>query len=367
MKKIFKLLSMLFTMTVLLTACGGSDTIYPIILPTITAVTPSIGPTGTTVVITGTHFSSDPALNIVMFNGTAAVVTSATSTELVTTVPVGATTGPITVKVGLYTATSPADFVVTPAITAVTPSTGPTGTAVTITGTSFSIIPADNIVMFNGTAAVVTSSTATSIATTVPVGATTGPITVKVGLITATSPADFTVTASTFLLGGAIQGNDLLLSPLTALVSTPVIGLSSPSSITTDGTNFYVANFGTNTILMIDSLGAVTTLAGSGTAAEADGDGTAASFNGPSGITTDGTNLYVTDFTGHTIRQIGIASPNTVTTLAGSATAGAADGDRDSRDLRRPYRHNDGCHEPLCDGSYSKHDPPNRNCLTQTP
>ena len=48
----------------------------------------------------------------------------------------------------------------------------------------------------------------------------------------------------------------------------------------------------------------VTTLAGSGSSVSANGTGTSSSFNGPQGITTDGTNLYVTDMGNNLIRQI---------------------------------------------------------------
>ena len=40
----------------------------------------------------------------------------------------------------------------------------------------------------------------------------------------------------------------------------------------------------------------VTTLAGTGSSGSANGTGTSASFYAPSGITTDGTNLYVVDY-----------------------------------------------------------------------
>ena len=49
---------------------------------------------------------------------------------------------------------------------------------------------------------------------------------------------------------------------------------------------------------------AVTTLAGTGSSGSANGTGTSASFNGPEGITTDGTNLYVADLSNHLIRKI---------------------------------------------------------------
>jgi DNA-binding beta-propeller fold protein YncE len=101
---------------------------------------------------------------------------------------------------------------------------------------------------------------------------------------------------------------------------------SQPLGITTDGTNLYVTDGGHSTIRkIVISTGMVTTLAGSGTWGSADGIGTSASFNGPWGITTDGTNLYVADSGSNTIRQI-VISTGAVTTLAGSVTAGLADG-----------------------------------------
>jgi gliding motility-associated-like protein len=83
------------------------------VLPTITSFTPTSGPIGTTVTITGTNFDVTPANNTVAFNGTTAVVTASTATSITTTVPAGATTGKISVTVGGNTATSITDFSVT--------------------------------------------------------------------------------------------------------------------------------------------------------------------------------------------------------------------------------------------------------------
>lgn len=92
-----------------------------------------------------------------------------------------------------------------------------------------------------------------------------------------------------------------------------------PFNSVTDGTNLYVADMYNNLIRkVVISTGVVTTLAGSGEAATVDGTGTAASFSGPTGITTDGTNLYVTEWTGRVVRKIVIAT-GVVTTLAGTA------------------------------------------------
>ncbi|MGE0588003.1 MAG: IPT/TIG domain-containing protein [Cyclobacteriaceae bacterium] len=81
--------------------------------PTITSFTPSSGPIGTTVIITGTNFDPTPSSNTVSFNGTMATVTSASATNLTVSVPVGATTGTISVSVGGNTATSITIFTVT--------------------------------------------------------------------------------------------------------------------------------------------------------------------------------------------------------------------------------------------------------------
>ncbi|MGB3948377.1 MAG: FG-GAP-like repeat-containing protein [Bacteroidia bacterium] len=59
--------------------------------PTISAFSPSSGPIGTTVTITGTNFSSIPSNNVVFFGATIANVVSASENTLVVTVPYGAT------------------------------------------------------------------------------------------------------------------------------------------------------------------------------------------------------------------------------------------------------------------------------------
>jgi len=103
---------------------------------------------------------------------------------------------------------------------------------------------------------------------------------------------------------------------------------NNPHGITLDGTNLYVADSGNSTIRKVEILtGVVTTLAGSaGLNGAADGTGAAARFNNLHGITTDGTNLYVTDTDNCTIRKIVIAT-GSVTTVAGSAGLhGASDG-----------------------------------------
>lgn len=94
---------------------------------------------------------------------------------------------------------------------------------------------------------------------------------------------------------------------------------AEPTGITTDGTNLYVSDKGSDSIRkVVIATGEVSTLAG-GTNGSLDGTGTAAQFDEPYGITTDGMNLYVADSQNNTIRKI-VISTGVVTTLAGDAS-----------------------------------------------
>lgn len=81
--------------------------------PVITSFSPTSGPVGTAVTISGSNFSSTPANNIVYFGAVKASVTAAAATSLTVTVPAGATHEPITVTVNNLTAYSSRPFTVT--------------------------------------------------------------------------------------------------------------------------------------------------------------------------------------------------------------------------------------------------------------
>ncbi|CAN5470697.1 hypothetical protein BH10PLA2_BH10PLA2_08480 [soil metagenome] len=187
--------------------------------PTITSFSPPGGSLGTVVTITGTGFTGATG---VTFNGTLAQNFSVVNaTTITTTVPIGASTGPIVVTTPAGSAPSPTNFVVNaPSITSFTPPSGAVSTEVTLTGTAFF---GATKVTFNGVVATkfkVVSDT--SILVTVPAGASTGPIAVTTSGGTGTSATNFTVTTT-------LQPNISSFTPPSGPVTTVV---------TLTGTNF---------------------------------------------------------------------------------------------------------------------------------
>jgi sugar lactone lactonase YvrE len=128
--------------------------------------------------------------------------------------------------------------------------------------------------------------------------------------------------------GYQVNNQGMALSSSYGLTSTlaAASSFSLPTGVAVDASgNIYVAAKFAHEIRKISSTGVVTTLAGSGTAGSANGTGTAASFYNPTGVAVDVSgNIYVADKSNHKIRKITAAG--VVTTLAGSGTAGSADG-----------------------------------------
>jgi len=81
--------------------------------PTISSFTPTSGPIGTSVTITGAAFDSDPSKNIVFFGAAEGSVTAATPTEIIVTVPAGTTYDLITVLKNELIASTATPFIVT--------------------------------------------------------------------------------------------------------------------------------------------------------------------------------------------------------------------------------------------------------------
>ena len=126
------------------------------------------------------------------------------------------------------------------------------------------------------------------------------------------------------LLGGTIQGIALTLTGKVTTIAGPAAGsvdnastdgtgndarFYNPYGITTDGTNLYVSDYLNNKIRkVVISSGVVTTLAGpaAGSAdnGSTDGTGNDARFYSPVELTSNGTYLYVVEFNNNKIRRI---------------------------------------------------------------
>jgi hypothetical protein len=151
----------------------------PIATPTISGVSPSSGPVGTVVTISGSNFGTTQGSSSVRFNGVTAAPTNWTATSITAPVPPGATSGNVSVTVnGL--ASNGVSFAVPPAIANLSRTSGSVGAAVIISGTTFGTAQGSSTVTFNGMAATPTSWSPTSITAPVPAGATTGPLVVRV-------------------------------------------------------------------------------------------------------------------------------------------------------------------------------------------
>ncbi|OYT88801.1 MAG: hypothetical protein CFE43_20605 [Burkholderiales bacterium PBB3] len=129
------------------------------------------------------------------------------------------------------------------------------------------------------------------------------------------------------LVGGAVQGTALnLAAAVTSFAgrngfngvdngSALTATFNAPTDITTDGTNLFILDKSNARIRkIVIATGAVSSLAGNGLAGHVDGAGALASFYAPQGITTDGTHVFVSEE--GLVRKVVIAT-GVVTTLAG--------------------------------------------------
>jgi sugar lactone lactonase YvrE len=360
---------------IVIVSCSKSaqpDTPVPITAtPTISSVDVTEGTFNATVVITGANFSATSSDDLVYFNAVQATVISATATQLTVTVPQNAGTGTITIKIKGVGATGPVfTYLQALTITSLDIVQGGFNTTITITGTGFSTIPSHDQVFFNNKAATVISATATQVVATVPVGAGTGAVTMKVVQSNATGPtftyqllavvstfagntfgsADGTGLAASFgypnnmaidatgnlYVADEFNGSVRKITPA-GVVTTVAKGFNHPAGVAIDANGtIYVGDKGNNIIRKISTTGVVSILAGSGSAGAANGTGTNATFDTPLGMTTDASgNVYVSDGNNNLIRKITPAG--VVTTFAGNGTIGAVNGNSTTASFNAPF------------------------------
>ena len=185
--------------------------------PTITSRSPTSGPVGVQVTITGSGFGSTRGSSTVTFNGTLTGTPSSWSaTQIRVNVPAGATSGNIVVRAsGVNSNGSPFTVLPTPAITSVSAPSGVIEDTITITGTNFGTTQGSSTIKFNGTAATPSSWSDTSIVTEIPAGATSGNIVVTVNgvnsagasFIVFVTPTTTSLSPSSSAVGGLVTIN----------------------------------------------------------------------------------------------------------------------------------------------------------------
>ncbi|WP_460502006.1 FG-GAP-like repeat-containing protein, partial [Hymenobacter agri] len=119
--------------------------------PTLTSLSPTSGPAGTSVILTGTNFTGATAVS---FNGTAATAFTVNSaTQITATVPTGATTGLVTVTTPVSTSNGVTFTVTYPDLVISTPGqsiAAGTYNSITVTGTGTGTL-AGNVVVNSST------------------------------------------------------------------------------------------------------------------------------------------------------------------------------------------------------------------------
>jgi hypothetical protein len=107
-----------------------------------------------------------------------------------------------------------------------------------------------------------------------------------------------------------------------------VAKFTNPRGVTTDGTNIYIADYSNSTIRKYQlSNGAVTTLAGVPNAyGYADGASSVAKFSAPRALVTFGGNLYTSEFNNCLVRQISLATQITSTVAGALGSCTVTDG-----------------------------------------
>jgi hypothetical protein len=181
------------TSNIVVTVGGVSSNSEPLtIIPSITSFSPTWGPVGTTVTVTGTNFGSTQGSSTITFNSTTGTPSSWANTKIVVPVPTGATSGYVHVTESSLNSNYQYFYVGSaPTLTSISPTSGPAGLYVTLTGTNFGT---GGSVSFNGTTTSYYSQNGTSTVVAVPAGATTGNVTITPTGIVASNAVTFTVT-----------------------------------------------------------------------------------------------------------------------------------------------------------------------------
>lgn len=273
--------------------------------PVIESISPTVGRTNDTIIITGSQFGA--AHNIVKFNGTQATVVSENSSRIVALVPLNCGSGPVTVDQDAeLTSSNSADF------TFLAQYTVTTLAGDTISGTTDG----------TGTAA--------------KFGAPMGIAIDNLGIIFVADGTNHCIRRIT--AGGVVttyagqkgtSGFSNSSNPLTALFNFPY-GIAINSS-----REMFVADVANNAIRRILPSGTVSTFCGTGSSGHVDGIGIAASFSFPMSVTLfEDTILFIPDFSNNEIRKC--SANGFVKTISGNIVSGNRNGKLNSSSFKFP-------------------------------
>jgi hypothetical protein len=210
-------------------------------------------------------------------------------------------------------------------VTSVSPRNGNTGTLVTITGTGFLSDTTQESVSIGLINAPIVTANTTQMVVIVPANkdsATLDSVPILVGVQSATVGGGYFTydnanvgAGQVTTFAGSGQSGSANGTGTAASFSSPENGVFDQSG------NMYVADYGNNEIRKITPNGTVSTFAGSTTAGYKDGPALQALFDAPSGLCFDTQgNLYVSDELNNRIRKIDPSG--NVSTIAGTGTAG---------------------------------------------
>jgi uncharacterized repeat protein (TIGR01451 family) len=191
--------------------------------PWITALSAKGGIVNASFTITGRSLTNTSSVQVngVNYNF------SSTASQIVTTIPSNAISGPIQITTpgGVFILSIP--FAILPKIYSFSPAIGPAGTVVTISGTSLFDVTS---VEFNGVSAAVSSVATNQVQAVVPASATSGPLTVVTPYGNDTSTNSFTATKSSTVL--LTKTADLFVAgPGTNITYTLLVTNKGPSTI----------------------------------------------------------------------------------------------------------------------------------------
>jgi RHS repeat-associated protein len=174
---------------------SNQDQVFMLPNPIISGLTPSSGPVGTSVQISGSGFGSAQGNSIVQFHGVGVTPTAWSDSSITATVPSTATSGTVQIIVGGIPTPSNVSFAIPPPqVTSISPTIGPANTQLTVTGSGFQATKgASSALLINGTSATTTSWTDTQIIASIPSSASTGPVCVSVNNVRSNQDVAFTI------------------------------------------------------------------------------------------------------------------------------------------------------------------------------